>query len=526
MGPYYSVMIETAYEYYYGSTVSSTDVAKDNACDTFKQLFTTPEMFAYLGNYPELIKKLKSIKKDKIIVPIDDIDEFIDDIVEFIDCYIDLRKMGGKYSKLWKGYVHHEDKDERFAEIKKYIIKILTVDDSTEKADKSLDVYLKKIITHFTGDECGGFNLVDTREGDDLSSTINYMHQHKRENIHDYINKQLNGKSGFVFCTEHDWDSCLEDGADYIMFHRFNPYIHKDNTAKGLYYSPELTITEFDIETMRTHMTGKPYFEHFDTYLDKYVVFSVKNQYSKKDELFNDEVIVVGLHCKSIGSKSDIEDNMMEYRFLKSVIDSFRGLNRIVIGDFNLPEFSEGADYFGLGAEERIRYPIQNSFNSEFENTDTFLTEGFKRWSNYTKDEVAEKERIGHVGINSQSVGGKCFVREYNTDLIYGDLNIEVTTDSRLFPHVPKVPYITGNSINSVEDELAFDWLSDHQASEVIAEDKHHNIYTISAYNVLSKCCSGGQPFKEALTCEHIESVREEMCGIICELTNIIVDHL
>ena len=240
MGPYYSVMIETAYEYYYGSTASSTDVAKDNACDTVKQLFTTPEMFAYLGNYPELIKKLKSIKKDKIIVPIDDIDEFIDDIVEFIDCYIDLRKMGGKYSKLWKGYVHHEDKDERFAEIKKYIIKILTVDDSTEKADKSLDVYLKKIIAHFTGDECGGFNLVDTREGDDLSSTINYMHQHKRENIHDYINKQLNGKSGFVFCTEHDWDSCLEDGADYIMFHRFNPYIHKDNTAKGLYYSPIL----------------------------------------------------------------------------------------------------------------------------------------------------------------------------------------------------------------------------------------------------------------------------------------------
>ena len=525
MGSYYSVMLETFYESYYGVGANGANGAND-ANDANAKNFTTHEMLADLGNYPDLIEKLKSIKRDKINVPIDDIDEFIYDIVEFIDSYIDLSKMGGKYSKLWKGYAHHQDKDERFAEIKKYIIKILTVDDSDEKTDKSLDVYLKKIITHITGDECGGFKLVDTRECDGLGSTINYMHQHKKENMLDYINKQLNGKSGFVFCTEHDWDSCLEDGTDYIMFHRFNSKVHKDNAAKGLYYSPELTVTEFDTETMRTHMTSKPYFDHFDTYINTYVVFSIKNKYAKEGELFHDEVIVVGLHCKSMGTKSDIENNMMEYRFLKSVIDSFKGFNRMVIGDFNLPEFREGADYFGLGAEERLRYPIQNSFNSEFENTDTFLTQGFKRWSNYTKDEVAEKERIGHVGINSQSVGGKCFVREYNTDLMYGDLNIVVTTDSCLFPHVPKVPHITGNSINSVEDESQFDWLSDHQASEVIVEDEYHNIYNISAYNVLSKCCSGGQPFKDGLTCEHIHSAREEMCDIMCELTNIIVENL
>ena len=525
MGAYYSVMIDTAYDLYYGNDTTTKHESNDTS-STDKTLFSTPKMFSDLGNYPEVIKKLKSIKRDKINVPIDELDEFIDDIVDFIDTYIDLRKMGGKYSKQWKGYVHHEDKDKRFAEIKKYVKQILSVDDSSDKTDKSLDVYLKKIITHFTGDECGGFKLVDTREGDCLSSTINYMHEHKQENMLDYINKQLNGQSGFVFCTEHDWDSCLEDGTDYIMFHRFNTNVHKDNAAKGLYYSPELTITEFDTETMRTHMTDKPYFEHFDNYLDKYVVFSVKNQYAKQGELFYDEVIVIGLHCKSMGSKTDIEDNMMEYRFLKSVIDSFKGLNRMVIGDFNLPEFSEGADYFGLGAEDRLKYPIQNSFNSEFENTDTFLTQGLKRWSNYTKDEVAEKERIGHVGINSQSVGGKCFVREYNTDFSYGDLNIEVTTDSKLFPHAPKVPQITGNSINSVEDESAFDWLSDHQASEVIVEDKHHNIYNISAYNVLSKCCSGGQPFKTGLSCEHIESARAELCDILSELTNIIVENL
>ena len=434
--------------------------------------------------------------------------------------------MGGKYSKLWKGYVHYEDKDKRFGEIKKYLTKILSVDTSSDKSDKTLDVYIKKIITHIMGDECGGFKLVDTREGDDLSSTINYMLEHKQENMLDYINKQLNGHSGFVFCTEHDWNSCLEEGAEYIMFHRFNSDVHKDNSAKALYYSPDLTISEFDVETMRTHMTGKPYFEQFDNYLDKYVVFSIKNECAKVGELFHDEVIVIGLHCKSMGTKLDIESNMMEYMFLKSVIDSFKGLNRMVIGDFNLPEFREGADYFGLGAEERLRYPIQNTFNSEFENTDTFLTQGLKRWSNYTKDEVAKKERIGHVGINSQSVGGKCFERGYNTDFTYGDLNIDVTTDSRMFPHVPKVPQITGNSISSVKDETAMDWLSDHQVAEVIVTDDADNVYNISAYNVLSKCCSGGQPFKDGLKCVHIESAREEFCEIISELTNILVENI
>ena len=516
MGAYYSIMIETACEYYYGET-KNTKV---------KHPFTTSEMFTNLGNNKELVKKFKSIHKDKINVPFVDMDEFIDDIVDFIDTYINLSKMGGKYSKLWNGYEHHEDKDERFVEIKKYVIKILSVDDSTDKSDKSLDVYLKKIITHITGDECGGFNLVDKRNGEDLSSTINYMHRYKQENMLGYINKQLNGQSGFVFCTEHDWDSCLEDGTDYIMFHQFNPLVHKDNSAKGLYYSPDLTISEFDIETMRTHMTGKSYFELFDDYKDKYVVFSIKNHDSKEGELFYDEVIVIGLHCKSMGSKSDIEANMMEYRFLKSVINSFKGLNIIVLGDFNLPEFEEGIDYFGLGAEERLRYPIQNTFYSDFENTDTFLTHEINRWSTYTRDEVSEKERIGHIGINSQSVGGKCFVRQYNTDLIYGDLNTEVKTVSRLYPYVKKVPQITGNRINSVDDESDIDWLSDHQASEVIVEDTHHNIYNISAYNVLSKCCSGGQPFKDSLSCEQIDNARDEMCDIISELTNFIVENI
>ena len=64
MGAYYSVMLENFYESYYGATASSTDAnanasSIDAKSDIVNQPFTTPEMFADLGNYPELIKKLK-----------------------------------------------------------------------------------------------------------------------------------------------------------------------------------------------------------------------------------------------------------------------------------------------------------------------------------------------------------------------------------------------------------------------------------------------------------------------------------
>ena len=112
------------------------------------------------------------------------------------------------------------------------------------------------------------------------------------------------------------------------------------------------------------------------------------------------------------------------------------------------------------------------------------------------------------------------------TDGIYGDLNIDVTTDSQLYPNVKKVPQITGNSITTVVEEANIDWLSDHQASEAIVTDETQNVYHLSAYNVLSKCCSGGQPFKAGLKSVHINDARDEICEIISDLTNIIVENI
>jgi len=493
--------------------------------DTEKSTKLTKDMFKDISKYPELIKKFASIKKDKLIVPIEDMDEFIDDLVDFTEQYIDLSQMGGKHSKLWKGYVHHEELETRLAAIKIKVIEILKIDESSEKSDKTLGYYLKKIITHFFGDECGGFTLTDTRETKD-DPTIKYMHDHKLVNMRNFV-KDVLKLPGFVFCTEYDWDNCLDETCEHISFHQFNTDIHKDNSAKALFYTSNMTMreyTETEIKAMMTENNQTKYIGDYEKYQDKFTVFTIYNPTAKEGELFHDEVIVIGIHATSIGSKSAIFDNLGEYRFLKSVIQSYKNFNSIIIGDFNLPEYSEGREYFGIGAEERLIYPIQNSFNSDFVDNSTFMTQGYERYSLYDpKEDVAFKERTGRADKNSQSVLGKCFLRGYNTDGGYGRFNISVNTQSSLFPPNTKeanlmIPLITGDPDS--------DWLSDHQAPVMKLTDAKDNSYNISAYNVLSKCCSGGQPFKDGLTAYEIDVAGDEFCDILAELANIMLENI
>jgi hypothetical protein len=484
----------------------------------------TKEVFKDLSKYPDLIKKFASIKKDKLNVPIEDMDEFIDDLVDFVEQYIDLSQMGGKHSKLWKGYIHLDDEKERLAAIRMKVIDILKIDETTDKDDKTLGYYLKKIITHFFGDECGGFTLTDTRETKDVP-TIKYMHEHKLENMRNYIRDVLK-LPGFVFCTEYDWENCLDETCEDISFHRFNTDIHTDNSAKGLFYTKDLTMSEYtepEIKAMMTEKKQTKYIGNYEKYQDKFTVFTIYNPTAGVDELFHDEVIVIGIHATSIGSKSAIADNLGEYRFLKSVIQSYKDCNSIIIGDFNLPEYSEGIEYFGLGAEDRLTYPIQNSFNSEFVDDTTFMTQGYERYSLYEEEDVASKERTGRADKNSQSVLGKCFLRGYNTDGGYGRFNLSVKSESSLYPPNTKevnlmVPLITGDPDS--------DWLSDHQAPVMKLSDTKGNSYNISAYNVLSKCCSGGQPFKDGLTAYEIDVAGDEFCDILAELANIMLENI
>ena len=80
------------------------------------------------------------------------------------------------------------------------------------------------------------------------------------------------------------------------------------------------------------------------------------------------------------------------------------------------------------------------------------------------------------------------------------------------------IPIITGDPDS--------DWLSDHQAPVMKLTDSKDNSYNISAYNVLSKCCSGGQPFKDNLSAYEIDVVGDEFCDILAEITNIMLENI
>ena len=95
----------------------------------------TKDVFKDISKYPEIMKHFASIKKDQLNVPIEDMDEFIDDLVDFVEQYIDLNKMGGKHSKLWKGYVHLDDEEERLAAIRVKVIDILKIDVEGKELD-------------------------------------------------------------------------------------------------------------------------------------------------------------------------------------------------------------------------------------------------------------------------------------------------------------------------------------------------------------------------------------------------------
>jgi len=485
----------------------------------------TAEMFADLSKHNDVITKFTDTTLDKLTIPTTLMTQFIEDLVIFIDTYIDLSKMGGKYSKLWKGYKHYEDKTLRHNAIRDKIKTILKFrDDEKSFSEISFASWLKDFVTHTTGDQCGGFKVPDFRDVKDVD-TMTYMHNTKLKHMKNYIKRKIgNGNSGFIFATEYDWDDCLDDTCTNINFHRCNTELHKDNSGKGLFYTKDFNVRELDekeIKGIMTETSSTNYMKLYEKYASKFVVFSVTNSTENTNDMFYDEVFVIGLHLKSMGTKSEIIKNMKEYKFIKSMLDSFKDKNSIVIGDFNLPEFSEGIDYFKLNAEDRIWYPYQDSYG-DFNDKDGYIFEGYTKAGQYDKQTVAYKIRSGHCGINSQSLVGKSFKRGYNTDggHVRGEFIEGVTFNSTLYPPNKAdvevvIPMFTGYE--------GGDWGSDHQVVEMTMKDKTEKTYTMCAYNVLSKCCSGGQPFKSSLSCEEIEYARNKQCEFIARLSNFIM---
>ena len=129
MGNFLTMLYESAtFRYNYEDWMNEGVECDKDINQTVEKLLTTGNTFKDLSNHPDIVEKMDDINGNDIkLLPLENMNEFIEDLADFIDHYIDLNKMGGKYSKLWKGYQHKEEQEPRLLEIKKYLTKIITV---------------------------------------------------------------------------------------------------------------------------------------------------------------------------------------------------------------------------------------------------------------------------------------------------------------------------------------------------------------------------------------------------------------
>lgn len=474
---------------------------------------TTKHTFMSMSEYEDIHRQLTEVTKEQINVPIERMDYFVEKVVDFIMKYIsipDLMKCG--HSDAWSKFMLPEDPTERREAIKENVVKMLSVSES-KKEDQNLAKYLERFVCNLIDSECGGFMLNDIREHR-LNTAIDVLHEQKKENMYYFVSSEMEKNNGIVVCIEHDQDSCLPESEERIKFHRFSHDVHSGNMAKAVYYTGDMTIREFhhdEVKQMMVTTKNDKYIDSFDACNDRFVVFSFSS--STEGSEFSEETVVVGIHGKSNGSKKNIfsDRNQDEYRLIASVVDSYRGGRLIVMGDFNVPTFDEGREFFKLVDDDEVNYPLSESSKS-----DSVITKGLMRYSRYSTDDVMSKTRMDHLGYNVQVLRFKRGPRSYNTDHIYSNIPFdEEQTTSKLYPvldktnMIPVLPLITNDPKTS--------WCSDHQASIV-----QINTTKLVVYNTLSNACSMKQPFKTSMDCASVESAREECMDLVSELCNII----
>jgi hypothetical protein len=452
----------------------------------------------------DFIEILGSIDKEQLTKSLSlcDLDEIKERMVDYLIKYINTDKLvAGTHSDSWKETVSQEMNESQLrAFYKSKVDDILSVS-SIEKNDKTLSSYLKKIIANFLMGELGGFLIADKRS--DLStSAISHLKTVKYLRMKYFLSQVV--KSGVVFCPEHDQEIIDIEGTNSI---RFNPFVHKGNMSKVMYFPHTHQVTELTPADVTAHMTkaGKNT-DGYEKYKDRFGVVHVQGP-----GLFENGYHVICVHLKSTATKNDFVKNGKEYAFIKSVINSFEG-NVMLMGDFNAPVFEEGIKYFGLEETDRSTYPVHDGG----EDHDFNLTHGFTRVSTYSLDDVAVKERSANCGVNPQV--GKAGQRQYNTDHVFIKTADTMTTECTLFP--------TSNDGKKVilpllTDTQEKDWVSDHQA--VITEV---NGTTVVVFNTLSDCCSDSQAFKDILSGSEVDIARQEFNEILALLTNTIFTTL
>ena len=513
---------------------------------SFSTLFTS-EFLGNVSSSPELIKFAKSVKRDGFSIDVTKL--LVEKYVSFIECYIDQNKLvASPHAKEWDTTNDSVSYHEKKMHLIKTVTNMITKQSYDEKVDKSFGDYLKRLTCNVIGDALGGFSVMSTiPEAEKTMSDIGYLKSNKKKNMRDYITKTLSTYEygGIVACLEHD-HGCVFDGgaltADENQFSsnnsdsemgfdihyiELNPNVHKDNSAKGIYYTSNFTIEErsscFIKEKMKETGNDK-YIGDFDKYDERFSVLYITDVGTEDDPMFYGTPFVL-LHNKSCGSKMDIlEKNSKEYRFIRTVKDTFEENDNgfLMGGDINVPLLGEDNGYMKISEKDTALYPVRRSYDCD--DHETFMFYGLEFLSPYDIGSVGFKKRKDDISECSQCIIGKYDSRNYHTDYMFGK-NINFTIDScALHPDLRRIN-LQGEDGERVKcgkqvrfpliDTLHF-WGSDHQAVEHGLNGTSHKANFV-IYNTLSNCCSNEQHFKSNLEYSEIAKAKVEFLNLLNE---------
>ena len=371
---------------------------------------------------------------------------------------------------------------------------------------KSLSNYFYQVSNHVMGDTCSGFTILKNPESRVKISGIDFLHKNKESFLQKRIQSLLAEKNSLVYLTEYDFlkMDLSEHSSEMLIL---NPEIHEGNNGKALCYRQGLLVSEFTEDDIRKLLQ-----EHYsEEILESYEKF--KQRFSLVDM---DDITLLLIHSKSVGSKKDIQKNREIYDFLCQVKNMFLDSPCIMMGDFNIPLPSEENGHLGYTSQTLENYPLRDeeswlqwvwrqTKSMFFNDTEDYINKGFTR-AIYDPEQVIGKARSDNGFFNSQVFRGKFYDdRNYNTDQIFVNFP-SPNLKAEMFPkrsEVPLIPYI-GKSLDASDSHL-----SDHQIlqSRISYLDSS---YSISTFNALSNCCSQGPPLKNGLTVTEIKALEME----------------
>ena len=451
--------------------------------------------FRSLKDHPDVMKVLI----DTIVTDTQYNENVIDFLAKFVDKYINKEKLktNAFSKKVWK--CEYETTREYIESIFKDAI----------KKKVTFGKLIQYIIQNTVIDEFSGFTIHDARTSRAIQA-ITYMNQIKQKNMEYNIGKAFEGvDSGIIFLTEYDHPPLYLDGVDFTQIqmcgNRSKAVVTKNMKVEIIPY--EIIIAEI----LKRHKRSK------------YIIDCINHEDTKEMICLMkvDSVYFLGVHLKSIGSKSAAKKNVPLYITTKCIIDWLKELRVefFTFGDFNIPFLHEDT-YIGFDKKDSSWLPLQEPTKEHCLNYE------MTRISPSHEDTLVHlKKRTSDITKNAQASVGKFYEdgREGITDFVFHYLPKTLEErdwcDSKydetawVSKYSPQDPTI--QCIPFVSDSIEKSFCSDHQML-VCRNGKN----MVGTWNVLSADCSPPAAYKEELSSAEIEKANNELAEIINKLFN------